>query len=410
MSSTASSLRQHLEENTDAMAAGETPIPDVPEVPASFGPNAFVEVIFKTTFNYLGFYGNIAQQSTGAYTRAVWTISYLHFVFSHLHDSLHRRSTQGVPVPDLPLITALRAVPKQSWQWPAPIDPDSWSKPLLQRVVMPLASEGQHRSKRRRLNLHAPKLRPSMHTATSIRVLHFASKLKPMSNHTGEELADELATQRRSKLVQEEDCKTSAATSSVAHSHSSSDEDLHDPPLSIDSSPFSGHDPVSAARKLTGLGLGTARKKSNGELPTSGPQPAPKGDTEAWPLEDLFQAEAGLPTILKGNCTLCGENTLQYPWGNPGCRGCSIIDSLTLDMHPLSNLIKETTRGIRISKPKAVGRMPLVWRRDGFTPPPVKGASRDSLRSRAGSSRATTARSSRATTARSWKERTGAVH
>jgi len=395
------SLRQHLEENTDSMAAGETPIPDVPEVPASFGPNSFVEVIFKTTFNYLGFYGNIAQQSTGAYARAVWTISYLHFVFSHLHDSLQRRSTHGEPIPDLPLITALRAVPKQGWQWPAPIDPKSLSKPLLQRVVMPFASEGQHRAKRRRLNIHAPKLKPSMHTATSIRVLHFASKLKPMSNDTREDLAEEFATQRGSKLVREEDCKTSAATS-VAHSHSSSDDDSHDPLLSIDSSPFSGPDPVAAARKLAGSGIGTVRKKSIDERPSSGPQPAPKSDTEAWPLEDLFQAEAGLPTISKERCTLCSENTLRCPWGNPGCRGCSIIDGLTLEMHPLSNLIKETPRGIKISKPKAVGRMPLVWRRDGFTPPPVKGASRESLRSRAGSSRATTARS--------WKERTGGIH
>jgi len=384
LSSVSSSFHQHLEENNDAIVAGETPIPDVPEVPTSFGPNAFIEVIFKTTFNYLGFYGNIAQQSTGAYARAVWTISYLHFVFSHLHDSLQRRSTNGDPIPDLPLITALRAVPMQSWHCPAPIDPNSLRKPLLQRFVMPVASEGQHRAKRRRLNIHAPKLRPSKHTATSIRDLHVALQLKPMPSETGEELADELTTQRKSKLVQEEDCKTSAATSSVAHSNSSSDDDSH-----IDSS-----DPVAAARKLASSELGTARSVSKEEQPASGPQPAPNSDTEAWPLEDLFQAEAGLPTISKGCCTLCGENTLQCPWGNPGCRGCSIIDSLTLDMHPLSNLIKETPQSSKLSKPKAVGRMPLNWRRDGFTPPPVKVACRESLRSRAGSSRATTARKS----------------
>jgi len=270
---------------------------------------------------------------------------------------------------------------------------------------MPVASEGQHRAKRRRLNLHAPKLKPSTHTATSIRVLHFASKLKPTPKDTGK------GKRRRSKPVPEEQehGKTSDATSSAAHSCSSSDD-------SSPESPSSGRDlaVVSAARKSASLVWG-ARKSSNfdEERPASGSQPAPKNDAEAWPLEDLFQAEAGLPTISKGRCTLCGENTLRCPWGNPGCRGCSIIDGLTLDMHPLSNLIRQRPGGSKVGKPKAVGRMPLVWRRDGLTPPPVKIASRESLRSRAASARPSP-RSARApagrSTAKSWKEKTGAVH
>jgi len=347
------------------------------EMPAAFGPSAFIEAIFKLTFSYLGFFGNSLQQSTGAYTRAVWTVTYLHFVFAHLQRSLEQRKSNGEHVPDMPLMVALQEVPLQTWQRPPPLQHDSLTETLLQRAVMPAPGQGQRRTKRRRLNLHAPKLKPSLQTAGSVRVLHLA----PVdSGPDSPDSADEAGTRERGKPL-DEDGRASVSESSVAHTPTSSDEDLHEQGCRAEVSSVALHEHL-AGRMASARGIGTRRRNSK-RLPSSNPRATPQAKDEKWPLEDLFEAESGLPTIANGMCILCGEDTLRCPWGNPACRGCSFIDGSKLDLHPLKKIIGDWSRDISIGRPKATAA-PHVLRRDGLASPPFQ--SREYLRSQAGPS------------------------
>jgi len=220
-----------------------------------------------------------------------------------------------------------------------------------QRVVMPAPGQGQPRVKRRRRNIHAPKLKPSQQTAGSMQVLRF-----------GADLVEEAATRYGSKPT-DEDGRVSVATS-VAQSAESSDEDLHDQPRSPG-------------------GLLSGRMAAVGDIPQRSSFRAAQRDAsldETWPLEDLFKAESGLPTISNGICVLCGESTERCPWGNPACRGCSFVDGSELDRHVFKNIIVEGSQDISIGRPK-VTAPPHVRRRDRLTPPPLQSATRELLRS-----------------------------
>jgi len=350
------------------------------EIPASFGASAFIEAVFKLTFSYLGFFGNSLQQSTGAYARAVWTVSYLHFAFAHLQRSLQQRKSDGEHVPDTPLLAALQDVPLQNWQRPPPLQHDSLAEPMLQRAVMPAPGQGQRRTKRRRLNIHAPKLKPSHQTTGSVRALH----LSPTDS--GPDSAEEAGTRDTAKPL-DEDGRASVAESSVAHSPTSSDEDLHEQSCSAEASPAAWHEHLTG--RMASAGAVDTRRCSSKGLPPSNRPISPKVQDEKWPLEDLFKAESGLPTISNGRCILCGENTLHCPWGNPACRGCSFIDGSKLDLHPLKKIIGDRSRDISIGRPKATAA-PHVRRWDGLAPPPFQ--SREYLRSQAGSARITSSK------------------
>lgn len=266
-----------------------------------------------------------------------------------------------------------------NWQRPSPLPADSSTEPMLQRVVMPAPGQGQHRAKRRRLNIHAPKLKPSLKTAGSLRVLHLEAP-EVAATDSGAGKTEEVATRVRSKPLTE-DGRSSAAESSLAQTEPSSDEDLH----SCCAVSFSESYEYLAGRVASAPSADTRRRSSKGLPPPSTRAPA-KAQDETWPLDDLFRAESGLSTISNGMCILCGKDTLQCPWGNPACRGCSFIDGSKLDQHPLRNIMLDRSQDINIGRPKATAA-PHVRRCNSLVPPPFQSLSRECLRSHAGSSR-----------------------
>eukprot|EP00812_Abedinium_dasypus_P011352 NODE_4913_length_629_cov_265.069686.p1 GENE.NODE_4913_length_629_cov_265.069686~~NODE_4913_length_629_cov_265.069686.p1 ORF type:complete len:154 (-),score=20.55 NODE_4913_length_629_cov_265.069686:150-611(-) len=56
-------------------------------------------------------------------------------------------------------------------------------------------------------------------------------------------------------------------------------------------------------------------------------------------VDDLIVLEAGQLCIQDGRCMLCRRECPAGRWGNPRCRGCSIVDKLPFERHPFSALL-----------------------------------------------------------------------
>lgn len=82
--------------------------------PCFFGVGAFMEVLCRLAFMYLGQYGNMQQQGSSALARTVWLLVYLHSAFAHLRHSLEKRSAEGEPSLHAPLRKALLQ-PAELW-------------------------------------------------------------------------------------------------------------------------------------------------------------------------------------------------------------------------------------------------------------------------------------------------------
>merc|ERR1712137_937671 len=73
----------------------------------------------------------------------------------------------------------------------------------------------------------------------------------------------------------------------------------------------------------------------------------PSPGVEMWRLDDLVAVEGARPCIVHGLCTLCTRQVDPTSWGNPGCRGCSIVDILPFEKHPFGALLKHNLDGVQ---------------------------------------------------------------
>lgn len=83
------------------------------------------------------------------------------------------------------------------------------------------------------------------------------------------------------------------------------------------------------------------------------------------PLEDLFPVESGRPCFIDGECQLCGRQIFCegdaksvtdakiQTFGNPHCRGCSVVDALSFQRHPFSRLVLGADSGVKTAQLKA---------------------------------------------------------
>lgn len=81
------------------------------------------------------------------------------------------------------------------------------------------------------------------------------------------------------------------------------------------------------------------------------------------------RSEAAVPLVADGTCRLCQLPAGPQQWGNPRCRGCSIVDRLALRQHPLSALLVGRPMGALPDRKRA--QWPPQLERSGLTPPPV---------------------------------------
>jgi len=115
------------------------------------------------------------------------------------------------------------------------------------------------------------------------------------------------------------------------------------------------------------------------------PNEIPLPEDGMLPLEDLFPIESGKPCFEDGECQLCGRKIFCeddgksvrdakiLSFGNPHCRGCSVVDALSFQQHPFSRLLLGADPGVKMAKLKA---KPYAGKRmhPTFPLPPEPGA------------------------------------
>jgi hypothetical protein len=94
-----------------------------------------------------------------------------------------------------------------------------------------------------------------------------------------------------------------------------------------------------------------------------------KPDNAVFTLEDLFETEAGEPSIRDGLCRVCGRKGGIDSWGNPRCRGCSVVDSLAFQFHPFQCLLQVSRRAPKVELAPVVAELPPNMPRCSVTPP-----------------------------------------
>merc|ERR1712190_169533 len=94
-------------------------------------------------------------------------------------------------------------------------------------------------------------------------------------------------------------------------------------------------------------------------------------------VEELPQPESRDPDQLLGTlcvvddfCKLCRRRVRCGRWGNPKCRGCSIVDRLSFEHHPFYHLLVDHASDIKLQAP--VAEWPHMVSRADLTPPPLR--------------------------------------
>lgn len=369
--------------------------------PSIFGVDACIETLCRVVFIRLGCYGNRAQQSSGGYARVVWFISYLRCVFTHLLESWKNRSEDQDAerwAPHRQLCKALATVPLQLWINPMP----SLSFTLTTSVVQPLPGIGCRRGKRnhhssghisdarqshgkvvpklaaRRVSAKGDKASPVTSPSSSLVGKQISQAVtvpeesagtsdeKPPPSSENEDVEEvtkpQTATSGASRLTSQ-GSKSSVGSSGRASSSSSQGEDV------VNAAAHAG-DPQSSSvargrrmsAKPESIRVGAAAGTSN------------KSFQDHWSLEALFEKEGGKPCIVEGACTLCERYLGASRWGNPRCRGCSIVDCLDFQEsnHPFRRLVHANPPG-GASLLRPDGSIPdrFLEERNDLAPPPL---------------------------------------
>lgn len=98
--------------------------------------------------------------------------------------------------------------------------------------------------------------------------------------------------------------------------------------------------PREAAKRPLPSGPGPAELAGAAD-PMSIDELMEEDEEEVMRVEELFPKEAGKPAILDDVCMVCRKPAEDRKrWGNPRCRGCSIVDALPFDSHPFRLLLQ----------------------------------------------------------------------
>ncbi|CAK0863080.1 unnamed protein product, partial [Prorocentrum cordatum] len=89
-----------------------------------------------------------------------------------------------------------------------------------------------------------------------------------------------------------------------------------------------------------GSGAGAASARESALLLPSPPPSRPASSCSSGPAP----GDAS-PGIVEGRCRLCGCGLGVSPWGNPRCRGCSAVEVVRLEHHPLRPLLLDWPAG-----------------------------------------------------------------
>lgn len=375
-----------------------------------FGASAFMEVVFKLGFLYLGSYGNLPQQSSTAHMRCIWLICYLRKMAKYYKAKFPEFAEDGFG--DDERISGTSSLSKTVALSMAVgvLAPDSRiHRTLLDpRTPPPVANQMRKKS-----TINAKK----------------GGKVKKMASAVMEYLSPGktkgLAMKREISKVMSKDIKLRPELDEQIGSDSS-DADLHDedtevslkdlrampPPRGFGSksnvgmlataspgaraSLLQANTSVEAQAKAVGKRSSnlkeaievetprTRRKRSDGIFlpqPTASPAKSPSPTMTA--AEKEAEYELSRYCIQALSCKLCLRPAPEDSWGDARCRGCSIIDAARPDTHPWKALLSlppdwtQTVAEAAVvrSKPN-IPAHELQMSRPCVTPPPISAETR----------------------------------
>eukprot|EP00927_Polykrikos_kofoidii_P038899 TRINITY_DN33347_c0_g1_i2.p1 TRINITY_DN33347_c0_g1~~TRINITY_DN33347_c0_g1_i2.p1 ORF type:complete len:628 (-),score=102.24 TRINITY_DN33347_c0_g1_i2:12-1646(-) len=300
-----------------------------------FGVSAFMEIMCKIAFVHLGFYGNSVQQSSSAYARLVWLITYLCSVSDHLTRGLRRLEagantrqleTDKIRPSWLRAVTAIQ--PETTSHDQEGSDAASSGNTLRARhtLIHPHLGVGNKSIARRKIQSDLEGSKRKVLTKTLTKTLRLKIQVARLLHVRSEPEGDAV-----------ED----------GASDSSSDADLHDEaPLPLQSS----------------VDL---------ELMKKVPKAFSKASTRVGD-EMLQEDDAGQPCIRDGRCAICDRLEAASVWGYPRCRGCSIVDAMPLASHPFRRLLVGDGGGrlqMPVALPKLVQTRPATVKNDARPQP-----------------------------------------
>lgn len=380
--------------------------------PSAFGVGAFMETLCHIAFAYLGAYGNTQQQNSGGLARTVWLLTYMRSVFVHLRRSAEKRG-KGAPGEGLhePLRKALSHETSDLWAFPFEATAVFGEAPRPAPTMRPgLPDDPTGEVKRKGPQAKASKKEPDAAAAEeavrACRVRRMnkrntqglgASMSLPgtplyssMSSLTPCTTTDDLhlglvgrssspiwASEALAPLAQLPPPPAGDADAGLSRAGSGSDGGFVAGPV-----PGMGSMPLSAG----GVGIGSVPPSAGGVGVHNGRMTRRKAskmwgkDSRAdslkvealalWkPLTGLEAMKNCPPCVTNGRCQLCGNRAGHGIWGNPTCRGCSVVDMQNFWMHPLRTLLVDWHPSVR---PKlAQATMPPKVERSSLTPPPL---------------------------------------
>lgn len=313
-----------------------------------FGPNAFAEALCRICFLYLGFYGSTLQQSSSSYFKVSWLISFLRRISTLMCES------QGSLTGGAASLQSMRWLGSSGLDglalfWEPRVDD---LETATAAVLQPLPGPGNRKATRRRSKQQtmAPRLKPSrrMKEATqSVNKQKTLSSIREAAKNLGKAAMVVKAMSETQKL---------SGVIPRKFDDSSSEEEVHAPSR-----------PVATKDRIEAL---TTQVAASFQKPLK-PQKTVKAPGPLMPVEELFKVEGGCRAIaekegglegVKGVCQLCdrtgGLNQGIASWGNPRCRGCSIVDAINLKAHPFARLLQpECHTNAKILRPKAKAQL-----------------------------------------------------
>jgi len=326
----------------------------------SFGLPAFVETLFRISFRYMGSYGNMFQQSSGGYARAVWLLSYLRSVYDQL--CLGKQSQQSGS-----LQKVLSTPAEELWETlpssiSGPLQPTKVRRKLLKedkpggkdgKTGLPSSQKSSDvvlpkRGKRRSVTMSATS-KPSKQPPA----MQNQQPSGAMSARTRRQSLHETSTERSPSLDAKPKVVQPPVVSKLLDSSDDEDTLLPATPQVSQRSARKSVIPSQQSDTMHASHLEVPATSRSAKAPVEAPPPTMVA--KQWVGEPTLppvscpgpsppqELEIGQCYVVQNYCRLCGTRVSEDEWGSPGCMGCAVTDSLPLEKHIFRSFLVSTS-------------------------------------------------------------------
>lgn len=326
--------------------------------PSLFGVGAFIETLCQVAFTYLGSYGNSMQQNSTGYMRVVWLIAYIRMVFCHLIDSFSRRETEPAMHPSL--LDVLKTAPPEHWSSPPYIDAPLLAPTIIRaglKIVDPARKSKQQNTFvmtfRSKFKCQQSKSQEPLGRTRSKNVLRRVASVDSVASGSvrSRAMSGDVASRRspvRSRGGLPEGRKErslSLESQASAGSDRGPSRELPQVHEELQAGGGGMHKPRADPTDGSGRFTDRERRRSTRRRPAETSRPS-TGTSQAEPT--LAEKHLGEPCIEDRYCRVCLQHAEARQWGNCRCAGCSIVDILRFEHHPLKPLLQLWPDGVAV--------------------------------------------------------------